>query len=67
MYSVYGTANGVAQEIDETAYLLHSPANRRQLLEAIDSINSGQRMIEVNLDECSCLRSGGDDGTVAHG
>jgi antitoxin YefM len=46
--------NGAAKgepEMDETAYLLRSPANRKHLLEAIEHINSGKPLIEVDLDE----------------
>ena len=38
-------------EMDETDYLLSSPANRKRLLAAIDYVNSGKPLIEVNIDE----------------
>jgi antitoxin YefM len=38
-------------EMDETDYLLSSPANRKHLLEAIEHVNRGENLIEVNLDE----------------
>ncbi len=37
-------------EMDETAYLLRSPANRKHLLEAIEYINNGKPLIEVDID-----------------
>ncbi len=37
-------------EMDETAYLLRSPANRKYLLEAIEYIDRGQPLIEANFD-----------------
>lgn len=45
-----GTEKG-EPEIDETEYLLRSPANKRHLLEAIEYINSGKPLIEVDLDD----------------
>ena len=41
----------VEHEVDETTYLLSSPANRKRLLAAIDYVNSGKPLIEVNIDE----------------
>jgi len=38
-------------EVDETTYLLSSPANRKRLLAAIEYVNSGKPLIEVNIDE----------------
>lgn len=46
--------NGVSEgesKMDETAYLLRSPANRKYLLEAIEYINRGQPLIEANFDD----------------
>lgn len=39
------------KEMDETDYLLSSPANRKHLLEAIEHVNRGENLIEVNLDD----------------
>ncbi|VAW30384.1 hypothetical protein MNBD_CHLOROFLEXI01-3048 [hydrothermal vent metagenome] len=40
----------VVTEADETAYLLHSDANREQLLQAIEHVNNNENMVEVALD-----------------
>ncbi len=40
----------VVTEVDETAYLLQSDANRKQLLQAIEHVNNGENLIEVGLD-----------------
>ncbi|RIK37791.1 MAG: hypothetical protein DCC55_23185 [Chloroflexi bacterium] len=45
-----GTSNGIEHGLDETDYLLRSPANRKHLLEAVAYINRGQPLIEVDLD-----------------
>jgi antitoxin YefM len=37
-------------EMDETDYLLSSPANRKHLLAAIDYVNSSQPLIEVDMN-----------------
>ncbi len=37
-------------EVDETAYLLQSKANRERLLQAVQHINDQQNLIEVPLD-----------------
>jgi antitoxin YefM len=41
----------VVTEMDETAYLLQSPANRARLFEAIDHVNQGQDLVEAHLDD----------------
>ncbi|WP_420642302.1 hypothetical protein [Candidatus Leptofilum sp.] len=40
----------VVTEVDETAYLLHSDTNREHLLRAIEHVENGQNLIEVDLD-----------------
>ena len=40
----------VVTEVDETAYLLHSDANRARLLQAIQHVNDGENLVEVELD-----------------
>jgi antitoxin YefM len=41
----------VVYEVDETAYLMASEANRDQLLQAIDHIHSRTNLVEVDLDK----------------
>jgi hypothetical protein len=38
-----------ADELDETAYLLSSDANRRSLLEAVTDIDAGRNLVEPAL------------------
>jgi len=40
----------VVTEVDETAYLLHSDANRERLLQAVEHVNDGENLVEVELD-----------------
>lgn len=40
----------VVDEIDETAYLLHSAANREHLLKAIAQVENGEELVEVELE-----------------
>ncbi len=40
----------VVTEVDETAYLLYSDANRERLLQAIEHVNNGENLVEVKLD-----------------
>jgi antitoxin YefM len=40
----------VVTEVDETAYLLHSDANRERLLQAIENVNNGENLVKVELD-----------------
>ena len=40
----------VVTEVDETAYLLHSDANREQLLRAIKHVDDNENLVEVELD-----------------
>jgi len=40
----------VVTEVDETAYLLHSDANRERLLQAVENVNDGENLVEVELD-----------------
>ena len=37
--------------MDETAYLLSSPANRRALLTSIEQLNAGQRVMRALIEE----------------
>jgi antitoxin YefM len=41
----------VVYEIDETAYLMASPANRDHLLQAIDNIHNRNNLMEVDLEK----------------
>ncbi len=43
----------VVTEVDETAYLLHSDTNREQLLQAIEHVDKGENLVEVELDALS--------------
>ena len=40
-------------EVDETAYLLRSEANKKRLLEAIQNVDSQTGLVEVQLDALS--------------
>ncbi len=40
----------VVSQVDETSYLLRSPANRESLLNAIDNVKQGKNLVEVNLE-----------------
>lgn len=40
----------IVSEVDETAYLMASPANQEKLLQAVENINSQQNLVEVSLD-----------------
>jgi antitoxin YefM len=40
-----------ASDVDETAYLMGNPANRRRLLKAVDDIEKRQNLVEVQLEE----------------
>ncbi len=37
-------------EVDETAYLLRSEANRARLMQAVRNIEGGQNLVEVPVD-----------------
>ena len=37
--------------IDETDYLLRSPANKQRLLNAIENVKQGKNLVEVNLEQ----------------
>ena len=41
----------VVSEVDETAYLMSTEANRRRLLQAIENVKNGTNLITVNLDD----------------
>ncbi|HRW09800.1 MAG TPA: hypothetical protein P5121_32085 [Caldilineaceae bacterium] len=45
----------VVSEVDETAYLMSSAANRRHLLQAIKNIEEGTNLITVDIDELEAL------------
>ena len=40
-------------EVDETAYLLRSEANKKRLLEAVRNVDSQTGLVEVQLDTLS--------------
>lgn len=44
----------VVYDVDETAYLMASEANRKKLLKAINNIKSRSNLIEVDIDACKC-------------
>ena len=41
----------VVSEVDETSYLLKSPANREKLLKAVDNIKKRENLVEFNSDD----------------
>jgi antitoxin YefM len=41
----------IVYDVDETVYLSQSEANRRRLLQAIENVENGTNLIEVNLEE----------------
>lgn len=41
----------IVSEVDETAYLLQSEANKERLLQAVQNINNQQKLVEVPLDD----------------
>ena len=41
----------IVYDVDETAYLSKSEANRRRLLQAIENTENGTNLIEVNLEK----------------
>ena len=40
----------IVTEVDETAYLMQSEANRKRLLEAIEAVNYGKNLVELDPD-----------------
>lgn len=50
-----------APAMDETEYLLQSPANRKHLLEAIEYLNSGKPLIEVDLNDLEKMLADTDE------
>ena len=40
----------IVTEVDETAYLMQSEANRKRLLEAVEAINYGKNLVELDPD-----------------
>ncbi len=46
-----GEINIIVREHDETEYLLRSEANRKHLLRAVDYIENGGELIEVDLED----------------
>ncbi|MEZ4866793.1 MAG: hypothetical protein R3C14_36065 [Caldilineaceae bacterium] len=45
----------IVSEVDETAYLLSTVANRKHLLSAIKNIESGTNLVTVDIDELEAL------------
>jgi antitoxin YefM len=43
----------IVSEVDETAYLLQTAANRQRLLQAIQHVNDQEHLVEVQLDSLS--------------
>ncbi|MCB0214418.1 MAG: hypothetical protein KDJ52_34075 [Anaerolineae bacterium] len=41
----------IVSEVDETAYLFQSEANKKRLLQAVQNINTQQNLVEVSLDD----------------
>ncbi len=41
----------LVSEVDETAYLLRSEANRERLLRAIENIEKGENLVEVRMGD----------------
>jgi antitoxin YefM len=41
----------VVSEVDETAYLMASEANRQRLLKAIDDVENRRNLVEFSLEE----------------
>jgi antitoxin YefM len=46
----------IVSEVDETAYLLQSEANKKRLLQAIQNVDNQQNLVPVLLDEESWSR-----------
>ncbi|MBA3924101.1 MAG: hypothetical protein H0X31_21350 [Nostocaceae cyanobacterium] len=40
----------VVYEVDETAYLMASEANRKKLINAIENVKNGSQLIEVDIE-----------------
>lgn len=40
----------VVYEVDETSYLFQSQANKERLLKAIQNVERGENLVEVNLE-----------------
>jgi antitoxin YefM len=41
----------VVYEVDETAYLSRSEGNRRRLLQAIENVENGTNLVQVELED----------------
>ena len=41
----------VVSDIDETDYLLQSPANKERLLKAIENVKRGENLVAISLEE----------------
>jgi antitoxin YefM len=41
----------IVYDVDETAYLSQSEANRQRLIQAIKNVENGTNLVEVNLEE----------------
>lgn len=52
----------VVSEVDETSYLLKSPANREKLLKAVDNIKKKENLVEFN----SAHLTGEEESSLKH-
>jgi antitoxin YefM len=41
----------MVSEVDETAYLLQTKANRDRLLKAIENVGKGENLVEAPIDD----------------
>jgi antitoxin YefM len=41
----------IVSEVDETAYLLRSEANKERLLKAVESVEKGENLVEVRMGD----------------
>lgn len=41
----------IVNEVDETAYLLQSKANRERLLKAVENVEKGENLIETRIGD----------------
>lgn len=45
----------IVSEVDETAYLMSTAANRKQLLSAIKNLENGANLVTMKMDELEAL------------